>query len=998
MPAASWSFLPWLRTGMASEITRPDGTMTGAPRAAVPVTLAIDAGAERRPVTANLSLFGPGEVAGIDPRMVIRVAPKPGEADAEPSELPICEFNEPDFPWRYTPAGADATTRVRPWLVLAVLTADEIGEEAPADADGRLPALTVSTADALPRLDQSWAWAHAQVEGFDPATEQLAQVVRGQPRRVRSRLLAARRLAPATRYTAVLVPAFERGRRAGLREPLAEDVDGLTPAWAPGDTGVRLPVYYRWSFQTGDEADFEQLARRITARRVSADIGQRDLDARTPDPALPSASTAMLSMRGALLSPDAVPGSWDATERAAFVAALTALLNRPAEVLEAEGGDRSVAPPLWGRWHAAADRLATGNPEWFAELNADPRLRSTAGLGAEVIRRNDEQLMAGAWDQVEGVIAANEALRRAQLARQAALRVHANHFERMGLDPLLAVTAPLLARFATATAVLQPTRAATTGTFAELLRASPVPGGALDGQLRRVRRPAGPVARRMTRVTARAAARPGLLARLNSGELRPRPPAVPPFDALLPGALVPKDKVAAPPRGGTAAERARRVAEIRLKQAGVLGSAVTVEDVRRFDPPVGWHPGVATWVVTGDKVDHKPVPVGGRPQGDPESAAAAKRFTEAFAGLVEDVNELPADGAVLHPVDLPALGQSLLAKMDPRVTIPAGFRDRLQLADWIRWEPEDPLEPIMAAPEFDRPMYEPLREISQEWLLPGVGAIPPDTATLVVANQAFIEAFMAGLSHEMARELLYHEYPTDQRGTYFRQFWDSSGALTAAGTVPDPETLRDIKLIHGWRKTEPLGANTGRVPKPSEDHIVLLIKGELLRRYPATMVYAVETVLDGGVRTLGTTQKLPLFQGRLDPDISFYGFDLVPAQAKGTESPTGHQGWYFVLAEHPSEPRFGLDADNGEYGAQPASWNDLNWAHLAADEAALDGLGYVDLSAPLPDVTAVVPAPGQPPLDWRGAGANGSDLAWITLQRPFRVAIHGSDMLREEAQ
>jgi hypothetical protein len=257
---------------------------------------------------------------------------------------------------------------------------------------------------------------------------------------------------------------------------------------------------------------------------------------------------------------------------------------------------------------------------------------------------------------------------------------------------------------------------------------------------------------------------------------------------------------------------------------------------------------------------------------------------------------------------------------------------------------------------------------------------------------------MAGLSHEMARELLYHEYPTDQRGTYFRQFWDSSGALTAAGTVPDPDTLRDIKLIHGWRKSEPLGSNTSRVPKPPEEHIVLLIKGELLRRYPATMVYAVETVLDGGVRTLGTTQKLPLFQGRLDPDISFYGFDLVPDRAKGTEDPAGHQGWYFVLAEHPSEPRFGLDADNGEYGAKPASWNDLNWAHLAADEAALDRLGYVDLAAPLPDTSAVVPVPGQPQLDWRGAGANGSDLAWITLQRPFRVAIHGSDMLREEGQ
>ena len=36
---------------------------------------------------------------------------------------------------------------------------------------------------------------------------------------------------------------------------------------------------------------------------------------------------------------------------------------------------------------------------------------------------------------------------------------------------------------------------------------------------------------------------------------------------------------------------------------------------------------------------------------------------------------------------------------------------------------------------------------------------------------------MVGLNHEMARELLWREYPTDQRGSYFRQFWDASVAV-----------------------------------------------------------------------------------------------------------------------------------------------------------------------------------------------------------------------------
>ena len=106
-----------------------------------------------------------------------------------------------------------------------------------------------------------------------------------------------------------------------------------------------------------------------------------------------------------------------------------------------------------------------------------------------------------------------------------------------------------------------------------------------------------------------------------------------------------------------------------------------------------------------------------------------------------------------------------------------------------------------------------------------------------------------------------------------------------------------------------------------------------------------------------------------------------------------------MLAEHPSEPRFGLDADNGDYAAKPTAWADLNWAHLAASGQDLAGLAYVDLDADLPDISAVVPGTGEPPLAWHAAMAaarparTASDIAWITLRRPFRVAIHGADML-----
>jgi len=222
---------------------------------------------------------------------------------------------------------------------------------------------------------------------------------------VRARLLAPRRLDPHRAYTAVLVPAFERGRLAGLGEPVGDDVDGLAEAWAPEDVAVRLPVYYRWSFRTGAGGDFEQLARRLTAFSAGPDVGVRELDVRTPDPALPPASNRPLPIQGALVSPAARPGTWSSPARATFQEKLAALLNAPADALATENAPRIVAPPLWGSWLAAQDRLTvlTGDedqmppqPLWFHELNGDPRLRVAAGLGAEIVRRQDQQLMAAA--------------------------------------------------------------------------------------------------------------------------------------------------------------------------------------------------------------------------------------------------------------------------------------------------------------------------------------------------------------------------------------------------------------------------------------------------------------------------------------------------------------------------------------------------------------------------------------------------------------------------
>lgn len=58
-----------------------------------------------------------------------------------------------------------------------------------------------------------------------------------------------------------------------------------------------------------------------------------------------------------------------------------------------------VTPPIYGRWHAAATKV-TESSSWIDTINLDPRHRVVAGVGAEIVRRDQELLMASAWEQL----------------------------------------------------------------------------------------------------------------------------------------------------------------------------------------------------------------------------------------------------------------------------------------------------------------------------------------------------------------------------------------------------------------------------------------------------------------------------------------------------------------------------------------------------------------------------------------------------------------------
>ena len=148
--------------------------------------------------------------------------------------------------------------------------------------------------------------------------------------------------------------------------------------------------------------------------------------------------------------------------------------------------------------------------------------------------------------------------------------------------------------------------------------------------------------------------------------------------------------------------------------------------------------------------------------------------------------------------------------------------------------------PVMAYPDIELPMYRPLKDLQKDNFVPNLHLVPPDTISLMLTNPPVIESYMVGLNHEFARELLWREYPTDQRPSTFRQFWDvvalrrhrEPSALALA------EKVRDIKRIHEWPVERTLGTHNNRLPADDKPRVVLIIRGELLKRYPDTIIYA----------------------------------------------------------------------------------------------------------------------------------------------------------------
>ena len=341
-----------------------------------------------------------------------------------------------------------------------------------------------------------------------------------------ARLVCPRRLHPGRRYRAALVPAFAIGADAALGRPLDAHTEAR-PAWEDGRTDpLELPLYYTWTFSTSPEpGDFEALCRRLEPDSEGGRIGYRPAVV-VPGELLPpftGRGGLGFEVEGALVDPDSASAGLGADATTWFNRELTKALNesagRPDATTGGEDGyvperdDPIVGPPLYGCWASRRFEVPAGTG-WQRTVNLSPAARAAAGLGAELVRASQAELLAAAWDQVGQLREVNTVLNRGRLAAE----LGRSQLRRLGSledGALLAVTSRTHAFLSaegagarTAPATVFPGPPARGRTIARKLADSAVmPSGLMAPAYLRATRPSGTVARFSAARTAPLATR-----------------------------------------------------------------------------------------------------------------------------------------------------------------------------------------------------------------------------------------------------------------------------------------------------------------------------------------------------------------------------------------------------------------------------------------------------------------------------------------------------------
>ncbi len=263
-----------------------------------------------------------------------------------------------------------------------------------------------------------------------------------------------------------------------------------------------------------------------------------------------------------------------------------------------------------------------------------------------------------------------------------------------------------------------------------------------------------------------------------------------------------------------------------------------------------------------------------------DAFATATTMLEALAApaVVERPPVVGGEEILLAGTVVPSgeIAGPLLAALDPGPS----YERMLRWAHQVEGGGE-PLRELHAGPVFTTPAIERLRDLDPEWVLGHAASLPANSVCRLDANGRFVEAFLAGANHELARELRWRGYPVDAAATAFRRFWPH----------PDP-AVNDVPPIEYW--AGPLGSHASG----GEELQVFVVKGDLLRRYPETIVTA-EHRPPGG----GGARRPERFRGFLEPDLTYVALSLSDDEIE-------NGGWFLSLRQPLDAPRFGHDVDD----------------------------------------------------------------------------------------
>ena len=198
--------------------------------------------------------------------------------------------------------------------------------------------------------------------------------------------------------------------------------------------------------------------------------------------------------------------------------------------------------------------------------------------------------------------------------------------------------------------------------------------------------------------------------------------------------------------------------------------------------------------------------------------------------------------------------------------------------------------PIMAYPQFPEPTYYYLKQLSDKFILPCVDKLPDNSVSMFISDEAFVEAFLCGMNTEMGRELLWREFPTDQRGSYFKKFWDTE---TSVKDILKAEFF-DIRSIHTWKNE--LGENHN---ESKSQLLMFAIKGKLMKSYPDTEIYLQEAIIENNEikPKINGVIKRPESQAFFKDDIYIVGFKIDFAEALGKPDSRNGNGYMLVFKQ-----------------------------------------------------------------------------------------------------